>query len=378
MLRLLFRAVITDMHKVTVLMAVYNGQHYLRDAIDSLLAQTFRDFELLIINDGSTDSTQAIIQSYDDPRIRLVNNEQNLGLARSLNRGLGLAQGELIARQDADDISEPERLARQVAFLDASPEVVLAGTWYREIDAQGVPTGQGRLPCDHTQIRWHLLFYCPFVHSAVMLRKSVVLEQIGFYNEKMSYSMDYELWLRIAQRLPVANLNEYLVRVRVNPHSMTETYGDKKHEGFNIRVATVARLLGGDLSDTASNELRFNRMTKLLIGIDSGASLPPETAKHIAGDILTLHTAFFQSNNINERVYRRHRARLKVHLSKRLVELADSQVHLHSRDAGLLLLQASRMWWGVLTTPACLRLLIKLVAGKRLLTKYRLARKKLA
>src|SRR4051794_29608800 len=121
------------MPKVTVLLAVYNGERYLREAIDSILGQTFQDFEFLIINDGSTDSTREIILSYHDPRIRLVDNEDNIGQTRSLNRGLALAAGQFVARQDADDISEPERLASQVAFLEIHPEVVLLGTWYRKI-----------------------------------------------------------------------------------------------------------------------------------------------------------------------------------------------------------------------------------------------------
>ena len=137
------------MPKVTVLMAVYNGERYLRDAVESILCQTFRDFQFLIINDGSTDNTRDLILSYDDARIVLVDSEHNVGQTRSLNRGLELAAGELIARQDADDISEPDRLAKQVAFLERHPEVALLGTWYKEIDVQGTVIGKRKLPCDH-------------------------------------------------------------------------------------------------------------------------------------------------------------------------------------------------------------------------------------
>src|SRR5690349_12648910 len=122
-------------------MAVYNGARYLREAVESVLNQSFQDFEFLVINDGSTDHTREIILSYDDSRIRLVDNRQNRGQTASLNLGLQLAQGDLIARQDADDISEPERLARQVLFLEDHSEVALLGTGYAKIDSHGNVTG---------------------------------------------------------------------------------------------------------------------------------------------------------------------------------------------------------------------------------------------
>ena len=116
---------------VTVLLSVYNGERYLRESIESILNQTFTDFEFLIINDGSTDDSRRIISSYDDPRIQLIDNEQNIGLSQSLNKGLKLARGTYIARQDADDISEPERLAKQVSYMDRNPHIALLGSWYR-------------------------------------------------------------------------------------------------------------------------------------------------------------------------------------------------------------------------------------------------------
>ena len=230
--------------RVTVLMSVYNGERYLRESIESILSQTFQDFEFLIINDGSKDRTRDLILSYDDPRIRLVDNEQNLGLTRSLNHGMELAEGQLIARQDADDISEPERLARQVAFLDSHGDVALLGTWYKEIDAQGALLGRKELPTQSMEIRWSLLFFCPFVHSAVMMRKSPMLEQIGFYDESFVYAQDYDLWSRIARRLTVANLPERLLQYRTNPSAMTATYGATvDDEIMRIRVANVKSLI---------------------------------------------------------------------------------------------------------------------------------------
>ena len=253
------------MPKVTVLMAVYNGESYLQEAINSILAQTFHDFEFLIINDGSTDRSRQLILSYDDPRIRLIDNPRNLGLTRSLNHGLELAKGQFVARQDADDISEPKRLAEQVAFLETHTEVALLGTWYKKIDSQGTLIRNRRLPCDYTDIRWSLLFFCPFVHSSVMLRKAVVLERVGFYNEALVYAQDYELWARVARCMPVANLDQYLVSYRITATSMTATYGDRTQEGYRIMMAIVGDLLGWDQTKTTVNEAQYNSMISLLL-----------------------------------------------------------------------------------------------------------------
>ena len=218
------------MPKVTVLMSVYNREHFVREAIDSILAQTLHDFEFIIINDGSTDKTREIILSYKDPRIQLVDNSENLGIPKSLNKGLNLAQGEFVARFDSDDISEPQRLARQVAFLDANPKTVLVGSWYEEIDEQGNILQRCTLPCDCTQIRWGLLFYTPFLNSSAMFRRTVVLQGVGFYNQDFIYAQDHELWARIASLFPIANLSEYLVKYRVHPSSITLFHETRQYD----------------------------------------------------------------------------------------------------------------------------------------------------
>src|SRR5262249_2828374 len=230
--------------RVSVLMAVHNGERNLRETIESILNQTFKDFEFLIVNNGSTDKSRELILSYEDSRIRLIDTKHNIGQTKSLNRGLEMAKGQFIARQDADDISESERLAKQVTFMEMHPDVALLGTWYKKIDANGNEIGHRALPCGDIDIRWGLLFSCPFVHSSVMLRKDIVLERIGFYNEALSYSQDYDLWYRIAQRLSIANLPEHLVRFRIWASSMTSTYGDRVQEGHRIRVANIGNLLG--------------------------------------------------------------------------------------------------------------------------------------
>jgi len=250
---------------VSVVMSVYNGERYLREAIESILTQTFADFEFIIIDDGSTDASRDIILSYGDSRIRLVDNERNLGLTRSLNRGLQLARGEYVARQDADDVSMPERLARQVAFLDTNPHIVLLGTWAQEIDAEGRALVTREPPCECAAIRWMLLFDNPYIHTSVILRRATVLKEVGFYNEKYAYAQDYDLWSRIARVFPVANLPEQLVKFRISRESMSYTYGEMiLSEPAEISLRNLSKVLylaqsssrpGNPLPDTSSEEL---------------------------------------------------------------------------------------------------------------------------
>ncbi len=155
-----------DHPKVTVLLPVYNGARFLRQAIDSVLSQTWKDFELLVVNDGSTDGTAAILESYSDPRIRILSNVQNIGLTLSLNKGLQSARGEYIARIDADDIALPIRLEKQVSYLDQHPEVGLVATGVKVIDERGHVTGSYQAPFEHRSYFLHLdisQLHCPLI-----------------------------------------------------------------------------------------------------------------------------------------------------------------------------------------------------------------------
>jgi glycosyltransferase involved in cell wall biosynthesis len=189
-------------------MSVYNGEQFLLKSIESILGQTFHEFEFLIINDCSTDNSLNIIRSFHDRRIRLVENSSNMGLTKSLNRGLQLAQTEYIARQDADDISYPKRLERQVQFLDENPDVVLLGTRARAIDENGRPRkiNHLRIPMGLITIRWYLIFQNAFIHSSVMFRRSIIWEKLKGYDNEFARAQDYELWSRTARSFKVENL----------------------------------------------------------------------------------------------------------------------------------------------------------------------------
>jgi glycosyltransferase involved in cell wall biosynthesis len=207
---------------VTVLMPVYNAAGFVREAVASILRQTFTDFEFLIINDGSYDDSQKILESCSDARISLLVNGTNQGISAALNQGLAQARGKYIARQDADDVSHPQRLARQVAFLEADPSVALLGSQYR---IRGPQSAARRAPVlralSHEAIQFQALFANPFAHSSVMYRRAIVWQQLRGYSTTYRICQDFELWLRVLQQHRVANLAEYLVDLGVHSQSIS-------------------------------------------------------------------------------------------------------------------------------------------------------------
>lgn len=205
--------------KVTVLMSVYNSEQYLREAIDSILGQTYTDFEFLIINDGSKDKSLDIIKSYDDPRIRLIS-RANKGLTASLNEGIEKAKGEYIARQDSDDVSVLDRLEKEVAYLDAHPSVGLVGSNYTIMDSSGkelVTTNVFTRPHD---LKLAQVTCNQYGHGSVMMRKAI-LDKVGGYDKRVGYVEDYDLWTRISRVADIANFEEPLFLYRRNDEGIT-------------------------------------------------------------------------------------------------------------------------------------------------------------
>ena len=227
----------THTPRVTVLMAVHNGLPYLPAAIESVLQQTFTDFELVIVDDASTDGSVACVQSYRDARIRLVCNDANVGQTASLNRGLTVATGELIARLDADDVCLPDRLRQQVAFFDDHQETVLLGTWMYELDVRGRRTRLfGETLEDYgTWMARLLLGGCPVYHSSSMFRREAV-ERCGGYDERFRIGQDYDLWIRLALRRGEARvLPQPLTMYRV--HERQQTVADAEEHRGELRLA---------------------------------------------------------------------------------------------------------------------------------------------
>lgn len=209
-----------DVPKVSVVMSVYNDQRFLGAAIDSVLGQTYQDFEFVIVNDGSTDDTAAILHSYRDPRLVLLENDFNLGLTRSLNRGLAVARGEYIARQDSNDLSAPERLALQVDFLDHRPEVGLLSNAYAFIAIDGHEIGRVQLPTDDGVIRQRIEQENVFCGASTMFRRRCV-EVVGPFRPQFRLAQDYDQWLRIVEHFEVGNLPQVLYHVRFVPDSLS-------------------------------------------------------------------------------------------------------------------------------------------------------------
>ena len=207
--------------KITVLMPVYNGESHLRIAIESILNQTYKDFEFLIIDDASTDSSREIIKSFRDPRLRLIRNRVNVGLNKTLNIGLAVAQNKYIARMDQDDISYPERLSKQVLYLDQNPDVGVCGTAVEILDKTGKKT-KLVFPAENNLIRWSFCFYNPMAHPTVMIRKKIV-EQVKGYSvlDRAHYAEDYDLWSRLLPITKFHNLKEPLLTLRKHDSNMT-------------------------------------------------------------------------------------------------------------------------------------------------------------
>jgi glycosyltransferase involved in cell wall biosynthesis len=232
---------------VSVVLPAYNCAHYVGEAIESMLAQTFIDFELIVIDDGSKDDTPAVIGRYTDPRLLLVRQE-NCGLAETLNRGIALSRGRYIARQDADDFSFPTRLEKQVAFLDAHLNCALVGTW-AEIWRERTKTNRvHHHPPDSSTLKFELLFDNPFVHSSIMLRKSA-LDHLGMYCTDLGRQPpeDYELWSRLARVYEVANIPEIL-------HVYREVEGSLSRAGPSPFVENLVTLCAENIAWAANTE----------------------------------------------------------------------------------------------------------------------------
>jgi hypothetical protein len=205
---------------VSVLMPAFDAATFVVDAIDSLLAQSFRDFELIVVDDGSTDATPELLAGFRDPRLVVLTQPENRGYVPALERAISVARGRYLARQDADDLSLPGRLAAQLDHLDRNPEVVLLGTAYCAIDPEGRTLATYPVPEDDGALRWHMLFRNAFVHSAVMLRRAA-LDGLR-YDASFKPAEDYRLWSQLMSRGRGASLPAPLVAHRRHPGQISE------------------------------------------------------------------------------------------------------------------------------------------------------------
>lgn len=240
---------------LTVLMPVYNAQKYLRQAIDSILNQTFTNFEFIIIDDGSADDSVSIVESYKDEKIRLVKNEKNIGITATLNRGIDLSAAPLIARMDADDISYPSRLQKQYDYFLSHPDCVLVSSWAREITEEGEPSAIMEFNSDYY---YYMLNYeCWIYHSSVMYKKNAV-EQVGKYT--VPYSEDFELWWQLSRRYKIYNIPEVLLDYRLSDTGQSRVTKFKETNDIqHNQVLRNIRYYTGKDFELSNNEVEFLR-----------------------------------------------------------------------------------------------------------------------
>jgi len=243
---------------VSVICSVFNGERYLRESIESVLGQSFGDFEMLITDDGSTDGSADLIDQLagEDSRI-IVHHQPNQGLTRTLNDSLRRARGRYFARQDCDDVSLPGRFAAQVAWLDGHPDCAAVGTRYRRIDAEGALIGFSRVPISDRAIRFALLTHNVIAHSSVMARCDAV-RSIGGYDERLRTAQDYDLWCRLALEWRLANLREPGLSRRVHGDSIGASMTQSQIANRNlIRTSYHEKLLALPARDVTGKVLKL-------------------------------------------------------------------------------------------------------------------------
>jgi len=303
-------------------MSVYNGEKYLNQAIESILNQTFTDFEFIIIDDSSSDKTPEILQRYKDPRIIIVRNNTNLGLTKSLNIGLNLAKGEYIARMDADDISYPERLEKQVKFLEKNENIGVLGTSRELIDDANTTIGQVLSISDVNIIKWSSLFgFHEIAHPTAMIRKNL-MDRVAGYNPKYSYAQDAELWSRLSEITTFSNLPDILLKYRMNTRQISQKNADdQKSNNLNI--------LRNILEKYSNKSIDINILKKFTNFQDICTEKDLRGVYEILQDI---HLKFFLENNLNINEYCRIQKDLRgkylalLHISYKISKIIFMQI----------------------------------------------------
>lgn len=352
--------------RLTVLMPVHNGAGYIQLALDSVLKQTYRDFELLVIDDGSTDDTPAILAEYAarDSRLRVQRNQSNLGLVRSLNRGLNEAKSVYIARMDADDICMPERFAIQVAYLDSHPEVGLLGSKYAHIDEDGdfiyhgTPMPPAPEPGTSGYMTWKLLWMTSVQHPSAMLRRDLVQQHDLYYNADYFTAEDYELWTRFRRHSLVERLPDMLLHYRVHSGGISIQKRARQMEThFSITRRELESLLSESL-DLATGWLLFKVMVP---GVDVEDVHPGGDAGDAAALLLKIEAQFVavQTLTETERDFLRRNVMTGLH---KLLALARSDQGARNRIR-LLILRRSPLAFARLTRDSLLYRLYALDIG---------------
>lgn len=273
--------------KVSVVMAAYNGGEYIGSSIESILNQTLKDFEFIIVNDCSTDNTLDTIRSYNDERIVIFNNEKNLGQTKSLNIGVGLAKGEYIARIDADDFSYPHRLEKQVRFFNDNPEFDVVGSSGHVLNRCGKRRSISLAPVDQGEIFFKIFYDNPIIHISALIRKDKLV-MLGGYDESFHIVQDYDLWSRfLINKLRLGNLKDVLVAYRVYGGS----FGRKDSQ--DRRLIETSEILYRNIR--AFTNLKIDRETAYCLRNICIVPIPGEMGYKDCEDMLSLFMKIFSN-----------------------------------------------------------------------------------
>lgn len=243
---------------VTVLMPVYNAELYLKNTIDSILNQTYTEFEFLIINDGSIDGSEEIIKSYTDPRINYVKNDKNLKLIKTLNKGIDLAKGKYIVRIDADDFALKDRLAIQVEFMERNSGIIASGSFYYVINEFNERIEDKQLPITNQEICFSMLFFNPICHPSVIWRNDIVKNNKIYFKEEYIHAEDYKFWYDLSQFGHLANISKKLIEYRIHDQQVSSVYSK---EQMNTDFKIKSEVLKG-LFDLTFDENIFKLLNK--------------------------------------------------------------------------------------------------------------------
>ena len=251
--------------KISVVVSIYNGSHFLEESFCSILNQTFPDFEIIAIDDCSTDNSLEILNRFksEDNRIRIHQNQENLGLTKSLNLGLELSQGQYIARMDADDICLPKRFEKQFQTMQGNPDLGVCGSW---INTFGSEIKQISYPSNHEDMLIELLTRSPFAHPSVMMRKSVLSSLKLRYNEDFKTAQDSELWVRLSRITKLVNIPEVLLNYRIHDKSISLSKKlEQSEDAYKTRYMQYEYLLKRDLTNLEKDYIkaRYNCRGKL-------------------------------------------------------------------------------------------------------------------
>jgi glycosyltransferase involved in cell wall biosynthesis len=296
---------------VSVVMTVYNAERYLAEAIESVLSQTLKEFEFIIVDNASQDKSLEIIKSYKDPRIIFIKNSTNLGQTKALNIGIQASQTEFIARMDADDICLPQRLEKQLTYLKHNKDTAVVGSWCIDIDSMGNSRQIYKVITDPFLIKCHLsasgdlTSWC-ITHPSVMMRKSMLVD-VGLYNEAMSldgYPQDYDLWMRIIAKYSMANIAEPLLKYRVLDKSESRAFSDKTMQYRMLITATKIRRY---MKDWPEGDI--DSLTRMLEYI-------PQDSSQQGEKVLKLFDSYFNVFMDNEKDclrFQKQKARIKFY-----------------------------------------------------------------